>query len=164
MEYYICKTCGVQHGATENPPANCIICDDERQFVGWGGQQWTTLEEMKAAGHTNEIRELEPGLTGIATQPSFAIGQRALLVQTPHGNVLWDCISYIDDDTISKVNSLGASTPYPLPTHTSTPRWWSGATPLAAPSSMSLRRIRSGWFAPIPRYNSGRGPWEYCRG
>ena len=107
MENYICKTCGVQHEATENPPANCIICDDERQFVGWAGQQWTTIEEMRAAGHTNEIRELEPGLTGIGTQPSFAIGQRALLVQTPHGNVLWDCISYIDDDTISKVNSLG---------------------------------------------------------
>ena len=107
MENYICKTCGVQHGATDGPPANCIICDDERQFVGWAGQQWTTIEEMRAAGHKNELRELEPGLTGIGTQLSFAIGQRALLVQTPHGNMLWDCISYIDDDTVSRVNDLG---------------------------------------------------------
>ena len=85
----------------------CIICEDERQYVGWEGQKWTTLAEMKRAGYRNELRALEPGLTGICTHPSFAIGQRALLVQTPHGNVLWDCVSYIDEETIDAVNSLG---------------------------------------------------------
>jgi glyoxylase-like metal-dependent hydrolase (beta-lactamase superfamily II) len=46
-------------------------------------------------------------LTGIGTEPRFAIGQRALLVQTAQGNVLWDCVSLIDDATIQAVAELG---------------------------------------------------------
>ena len=57
--------------------------------------------------HHNLIKTVEPNLTGIGTQPSFSIGQRALLVQTPHGNVLWDCISLIDEMTITLVKALG---------------------------------------------------------
>ena len=49
----------------------------------------------------------EPGLIGIGTQPKFAIGQRALLLCTPEGNILWDCISLIDDATITLINGLG---------------------------------------------------------
>ena len=104
---YICKTCGVQYAPSDGPPPACVICDDERQYVPPQGQQWTTLDELRAEGRTNELREIEPGLTGIGTQPWFAIGQRALLAQTPAGNVLWDCISYIDDDTIARVRDLG---------------------------------------------------------
>jgi len=104
---YICKTCGVQHAESEAPPERCIICEDERQYVGWGGQQWTTLAELREAGHTNRLHEHEPGLTGIGTQPGFGIGQRALLVQTPQGNVLWDCISLLDDATVASVRALG---------------------------------------------------------
>jgi len=29
----------------------------------------------------------------LATTPAVAIGQRALIVQTPAGNVMWDCIT-----------------------------------------------------------------------
>ena len=107
MESYICKTCGVQHAPGETPPAKCLMCEDERQYVGWGGQQWTTLEQMKAAGYRNLIKDEEPGLTGIGTEPAFAIGQRSLLVQTPNGNVLWDCMSFIDEETIRQVQALG---------------------------------------------------------
>ena len=107
MPNYICKTCGVQYGAGERPPARCLICEDERQYIGAGGQEWTTLEDMRAAGYRSDIRGIEPGLTGIGITPTFSIGQRALLVQTEEGNVLWDCISYIDDDTIAEVQSLG---------------------------------------------------------
>lgn len=107
MENYICKTCGVQQAASERPPEHCIICEDERQYIGPNGQEWTTLAEMKQAGYHNQMRQLEPGLTGIQTQPGFAIAQVALLVQTPDGNILWDCLSYIDDETVEKVNSLG---------------------------------------------------------
>jgi len=55
----------------------------------------------------NELREVEAGLVGIGTTPSFAIGQRALLVQTPGGNILWDCLSLLDDPTIAAVRALG---------------------------------------------------------
>ena len=48
---------------------------------------WTTLAAL-AAGHFNSYRQYEPGVIGIGTQPSFAIGQRALLVCTPSGNVV----------------------------------------------------------------------------
>src|SRR5262249_34634896 len=58
----------------------------------------------------NAYRQHEPGLIGIGTQPGFAIGQRALLIQTPHGNVLWDCISLIDPATITLINGLGGLT------------------------------------------------------
>lgn len=47
------------------------------------------------------------GLVGIGTEPSFAIGQRALLVRTPQGNVLWDSITLIDDATVDAVRKLG---------------------------------------------------------
>ena len=102
----ICVTCGTQYPARPAPPAECFICQDERQYVGWNGQQWTTLEELRR-NRRNEMREEEPRLVGIGTTPHFAIGQRALLVRSPSGNVLWDCISLIDDDTTAAVHSLG---------------------------------------------------------
>lgn len=106
MPNFICKTCGVQYAATEAPPAACDVCNDERQYVGWSGQEWTTLEELQRE-HTNELRDESPGLVGIGTKPKFGIGQRALLVQSPGGNVLWDCISLIDEATIAAVRKLG---------------------------------------------------------
>jgi len=106
MFHYMCKTCGTQFAATQQSPAHCPICEDERQYIGWEGQQWTTLEELRQ-DHHNIIKTIEPNLTGIGTHPSFAIGQRALLVQTPHGNILWDCISLIDDPTSAAVEALG---------------------------------------------------------
>ncbi len=107
MPFYICKTCGVEYAESEAPPAKCIICEDERQYVGWGGQQWTTMDGLKADGYSNDIREEEPGLTGIGITPSFSIGQRALLVQTDEGNILYDCISLLDDEAIRVIRALG---------------------------------------------------------
>ncbi|MBJ7612589.1 MAG: MBL fold metallo-hydrolase [Candidatus Nephthysia bennettiae] len=106
MTNFLCVTCGTQFDASEAPPARCPICDDERQYVGPGGQRWTTLEQL-AGDHDNVFRILEPGLVGVGTTPSFAIGQRALLVRSPGGNVLWDCISLLDDTTVELVRALG---------------------------------------------------------
>ncbi len=106
LTHYICRTCGSQFPASTQPPEHCPICEDERQYIGPNGQQWTTLEALQAEHH-NQIRTVEPGLTGIGTVPSFAIGQRALLVQTPAGNVLWDCISLVDETTILTLKALG---------------------------------------------------------
>lgn len=103
---FICKTCGTQFQESEQPPEHCLICEDERQYIGWDGQQCTTLDELRR-DHQNIIQELEPGLTGIGTQPDFAIAQRALLVHSPQGNILWDCISLIDEPTVAAVKALG---------------------------------------------------------
>jgi hypothetical protein len=106
MTNFICQTCGTQFADTAAPPGHCPICEDERQYVGWGGQRWISLEDLRQS-HRNTVKPLEPGLTGIGTEPGFAIGQRALVVQTPEGNLLWDCISLIDDATVGAVRSLG---------------------------------------------------------
>ena len=82
------------------------MCEEERQFTPPGGQSWTTLERL-AVDHLNGFHQHEPGLIGIRTLPVFAIGQRALLLRTPHGNVLWDCISLIDDATVTLIKGLG---------------------------------------------------------
>lgn len=106
MPAHICSTCGVQYATAATPPERCRICEDERQFVGWEGQHWTTLDELRR-GHRNHLEEMEPGLTRIGTEPTFAIGQHAFLVQAPSGNVLWDCITLIDDATVAAINRLG---------------------------------------------------------
>ena len=106
MPAWICMTCGVQHTDTPQPPTLCAICEDERQYVGAGGQRWTTMTEL-AEDRRSEWREEEPGLLGIGTTPSFAIGQRALLVTTPQGNVLWDCVSLLDQPAVDEVRGRG---------------------------------------------------------
>src|SRR3989304_5760140 len=106
MQNYICTTCGHQFAKSNEPPPHCPICENARQYVNPLGQAWTTLDEL-AQGHHNLVKSLETGLTGIATEPKFAIGQRALLVQTPRGNVLWDCVSLLDNATIEAVEALG---------------------------------------------------------
>lgn len=107
MEHWICMTCGSQFAASQEPPQQCPICLDQRQYVGYQGQQWTTLKRMQQEGYRTIIKQEEPHLIGIGTTPSFAIGQRALLVQTEQGNVLWDCISFLDEETVQAVQNLG---------------------------------------------------------
>ena len=106
MENFICVQCGTQFAETAEPPLSCPICEDERQFVRHSGQEWTTLKRL-AADHRNRFEEKASQLLGIGTEPEFAIGQRALLLQSPGGNLLWDCISLLDDETIAEVNARG---------------------------------------------------------
>jgi glyoxylase-like metal-dependent hydrolase (beta-lactamase superfamily II) len=106
MPKFLCKACGVQYPDSVAPPEHCIICEDDRQFVPKTGQEWVTPEEL-AVGRFNAFRKVAPGLFGLWTTPQFAIGQRAFLVITPEGNVLWDCISFLDAATIDIVRALG---------------------------------------------------------
>jgi hypothetical protein len=109
MTAFICRTCGVQYAPTDDhqPPARCPICEDERQYVGWKGQQWTTLDELRGEGRTNTLDHLEPNLLYLATRPSIAIGQRALVALTPGGNVMWDCVTLIDDASVAALRERG---------------------------------------------------------
>lgn len=93
---FICTTCGAQHAPSEAPPASCLICEEERQYVPPSGQAWTTLDKL-ARSHAFALRR-EGELIGIGSSPSFGIGQRALLVRSPVGNILWDCISLVDPE------------------------------------------------------------------
>ena len=57
--------------------------------------------------NTSIVKEEEPCLTGIGTEPSFAIGQRAQLVQTAQGNVLWESLSVVDDAGLEAIRARG---------------------------------------------------------
>jgi hypothetical protein len=116
-----CATCGAVYPAADAPPASCLICEDERQWVPEDGQQWTSLEEL-AADRTNDVREEEPGLTGIGIEPEFAIGQRLLLVETPVGNVLWDMIPLCTEAAVAEVERRGGATAIAI----SHPHYYSG--------------------------------------
>jgi hypothetical protein len=105
-DHYLCVTCGMQYAESDEPPAQCSVCDDERQYVGWNGQQWTTLPRMQGK-FKNTLREEEPGLHSLHTDPKIGIGQRAFVVCTPKGNVLWDCVPLLDDTTVKAVRALG---------------------------------------------------------
>jgi hypothetical protein len=106
MENYICITCGTQYPASPAAPTHCPICEDDRQYINQNGQQWTTLAELRRE-HTNSVTEIDPGLAAIRTTPAVAIAQQAHLIQTPAGNVLWDCISFLDDATVEEVRRRG---------------------------------------------------------
>ena len=104
MPAFICTACGTQYPQSATPPAQCTICEEERQYVLPSGQSWTTLEAL-AQSHMNSLREYEPGVMGIGA--GFAIGQRALLVQTSGGNVLWDCVATLNPATVTAIKALG---------------------------------------------------------
>jgi hypothetical protein len=109
MSHPICRTCGVQYHEDDVDPHHCRICEDERQYVGWGGQRWVTLDELRQ-DRRNRIAEERPGVWGIGSEPGFGIGQRALLVPAADGNVLFDCVSLIDGDTVAEIERLGGLT------------------------------------------------------
>ena len=106
MPHFLCRTCGTQFAESLVPPPACPICEDERQYVPASGQAWTTLEALRGA-HANTWRMLEPELLAIRSVPAVGIDQRALLLRTPAGNLLWDCIALLDDATEAIIRGLG---------------------------------------------------------
>ncbi|EEU48972.1 uncharacterized protein NECHADRAFT_103278 [Fusarium vanettenii 77-13-4] len=107
--WLVCVTCGTQFPTDDRSKVKtCHICDDPRQFVPASGQSFSTLEELGKT-HRNEFTPCpaDSRLTFISSTPKLAIGQRAILIQTPEGNILWDCISLLDEETISRIQALG---------------------------------------------------------
>lgn len=100
----LCATCGVENGTGEEV---CAICADERQYVPADGQRWTSLAERASEGCRVEVTELEPGCWALQAVPRADIGQSALLVRTPQGNLLWDVPGFLDDAAVAAVRELG---------------------------------------------------------
>jgi hypothetical protein len=103
---FLCVTCGTQFAESAHPPERCPVCEDERQYVSPDGQAWTTLDALRGS-HRNLFTCEESRLFSIDTVPKFGIGQRAFLVQSAQGNVLWDCVALIDGATIARLRDLG---------------------------------------------------------
>ncbi len=106
MPLFICTTCGTQYAESAQAPAQCPVCEEERQYVLPRGQQWTTFDKLQKS-HRNCFQEHEPGVTGIGSDPGFAIGQRAIFLRTPGGNLLWDCIAPLEPSTVTTIKALG---------------------------------------------------------
>lgn len=106
MPASICAACGTQYANSETTPLRCVICQDERRYVPAAGQAWTSMPELRRS-HCNSFRRLEPGAIAIGTLPGFAQDQRAILLRTSQGNVLWDCTTLLDDVTIAILTALG---------------------------------------------------------
>jgi glyoxylase-like metal-dependent hydrolase (beta-lactamase superfamily II) len=106
MTAHICSTCGTQYPYSAEPPDKCLICSEERQYVGLQGQQWTSLDQLER-DRKNEFYPREPNLTAILTTPPFAINQRAFLLESPGGNILWDCVALLDDEVKRIIGERG---------------------------------------------------------
>ena len=106
MTTFVCKACGTQYPPSEEPPGACPICEDARQYIPHDeGQLWLTWDDVRGALRA-DVRD-DHGILGIGSAPGFAIGQRALLVKSTAGNVLWDCIAYLDDEIVERVSAEG---------------------------------------------------------
>lgn len=102
----ICTACGTQFPPNIDLPELCPICNDPRQFIPDKGQSWTNPGEL-SDNYSILIKKLNDNLYELRMTPSFAIGQRALLILTPGGNILWDCIALLNEPTIAFIKSKG---------------------------------------------------------
>lgn len=105
MNTYICENCGTQFAPAVHPPAVCPICDDERQYVRWHGQRWTTHEDL-GGRHALRIGE-DGGLLAIDMKGGFGIPQRMLLLPTAAGNLLWECVSLVTAEAVACLREAG---------------------------------------------------------
>lgn len=101
----LCATCGVE--TAEPLPETCPVCADERQWVPFHGQIWTSTEQHAADEMHIDVVELETGAWGLTSDPAVGIGQRSILVQTAEGNLLWDPLGTITDAAVEEVRGLG---------------------------------------------------------
>lgn len=102
----ICNACGTQYNTRDVKYNHCPICDDERQYIPEEGQTWTTHEELLKSKSV-QIKYINNSIYELTVLPSFAIGQRAFLILSESGNILWDCIPLLDESTIAFINSKG---------------------------------------------------------
>jgi hypothetical protein len=105
MPLWTCEQCGAQFPDTRERPRACPVCEDERQYVNWKGQRWMTREEL--AGSHKLVWRDDLGVAGLGVEPSFAIGQRALLIREGDGCVMWDCVPMATPEAVAYVRSLG---------------------------------------------------------
>lgn len=94
-EKNICATCGTQFPAAAPLPQLCPVCADDRQYIGANGQQWLGAGDINTR-HSVLVKKINEQLYDMRLVPAFAIGQRAFLIITPGGNILWDCIPLLN--------------------------------------------------------------------
>lgn len=165
LELPLCATCSAQTSYSgkdldlkaSDSAYKCPICLDPRQYIGVHGQKWTTLRSLIENAEKplyNDFHELLDGsLWTFKTRPAFGIGQRAFLLKDPRfdGLVMWDCVAYLDDDTLKAIDRLsdGKGIAHMIVSH---PHYYSTtATWLAAFPSMTLWLTKEDFHDWYPR-------------
>jgi glyoxylase-like metal-dependent hydrolase (beta-lactamase superfamily II) len=106
LKELICTTCGTQFPSGISLPQLCPICNDDRQYIGDSGQNWKEIDQLNKE-YTVKINKVNKRLYELKMVPDFAIGQRAFLVIADGGNILWDCIPLLNEETITFIKSKG---------------------------------------------------------
>lgn len=112
----ICITCGTQFSGNVSTPEICPICIDDRQHVPPCGQKWISRDDLKK-NYQVSLQSM-PGLSGgqsapatsvyrLKVDPHFALNNRAILIKSKSGNILWDCIPVLDEAAIDSIKSMG---------------------------------------------------------
>jgi glyoxylase-like metal-dependent hydrolase (beta-lactamase superfamily II) len=102
----LCVTCGTQFPPDQLLPQLCPICNDDRQYIPETGQAWMDYTALEK-NFEIKMRQWHENLYEFKVSPHFAIGQKAFLVLSPGGNILWDCIPLLDEATIAFIKSKG---------------------------------------------------------
>jgi hypothetical protein len=102
---WICVTCATQYAPSDMPPASCPVCEDDRQYVDWNGQQWTTHADLQKQFKLR-IGD-DDGLLAIAVDGTFAIPQRVLHLRTDAGNILWESLGLVTDEAVHALRNAG---------------------------------------------------------
>jgi glyoxylase-like metal-dependent hydrolase (beta-lactamase superfamily II) len=82
------------------------VCDEDRESITHQPQAWTSLAESDGK-YRNVFSDLGDGVFGIKTEPHFGIGQEIYFIRTPAGNILWDCLGFVDRRTSEQLTELG---------------------------------------------------------
>ncbi|KDQ49934.1 hypothetical protein JAAARDRAFT_142645 [Jaapia argillacea MUCL 33604] len=112
----ICKTCAVQYAQTslrsyklgdELEGDGCPICLDPRQYVPATGQSWTSWATLELDHTTKLVPEPDDErIIRIVTEPPIGIGQTPFVICTSSGILIWDCGSYLSQDTVDSILAL----------------------------------------------------------
>jgi hypothetical protein len=128
MSMFICRSCGIQYAESSQPPSDCAVCRADACFEPMDPPAWTTLDAIRRT-HTNLIQRLEPNLFSVRSIPSVGGGHRALLLRTERGNILWGCVTLVDEATVRAIRALGGVSAIAVshPRHFATMIEWSHA-------------------------------------
>ena len=142
---------------TAEPPSHCPNYEENANSSvtpARNGRRSTLTTD-----HHNHLEDEGPQLLGIGTEPEFARGQRALLLQSPGGNLLWDCISLLNNETIADVNALGGIRAIAISHHVIYSSMIRNGPSALTPEYFCIRPIANGSCVPQARdraFNSGK--------
>jgi hypothetical protein len=71
MDAFICTACGTQYTPSSVASLECLICEEERQYVPPRGQTWTTLAAL--AVHEFDISDRPEGSFGVLVRAGWRI-------------------------------------------------------------------------------------------